>query len=158
MSLQWWSHMIGELTPSLPSSCSSLSAEDPCFCSNGDYTPWVHHSIIQNCLDSRCNSITSIKKKKKGGKGRGEKGEKKEKKRKKREKRIWPQTLDQRMQTEPGILLRALWLYQLFTPPSPYDVVKTPNMSPALDEWFVSKSPTQFIFLMAFSLPCFYEY
>lgn len=47
-------------------------------------------------------------KKKKGGKGRGEKGEKKEKKRKKREKRIWPQTLDQRMQTEPGILLRAL--------------------------------------------------
>lgn len=68
--------------------CSSLSAVGPCFCSHGGCTPWIHCSIIQKCLNSRCNSITSITK-------GGEKGGKKKKKR--GEKIIWSQNLHQRM-------------------------------------------------------------
>lgn len=50
--------------------------------------------------------VAALQALKKGGKGWGEKT-----KEKNREKTIWPQTLHQRMETEPGFLMRAFWLY-----------------------------------------------
>lgn len=120
--LQWGSHMRG-LHPfsTLPHAAVFLQ-----WTLASAFMGFILHGYIAALYkNSRSNSVTSIKKK-----GGGERcgGEKEENQR----KITWSQTLHQRMETELGFLMRAFWLYQLFTPPSIYNVVKTPNLNQLL--------------------------